>query len=303
VSPVFLEAVLVIMVFLAVALVSGNNLSACVGPAVGARIISRKWGVLLGAAGFSVGLLAQGSVMLNSFRLFLPGVNLTLQVESLLVAVLVFVVADLIRVPVPLSMCMVGLFAGIAASEGNLFHEPFLLEVIAMWFVAPLAAAGLSFYLVRVLNKSSPRNIWRRVKIYKVVLIFLAFSTSYALGANTIGLIVATGGFSLWVLLTAILGIFVGVFFMSGGELRRVSQELFLLRYPNATVTLLTSTFLVEVATVFNIPLSNTQAISAALFGSGVSYKTKLISLKPFLTIVAGWVLAPVFSFLIGLAL
>jgi PiT family inorganic phosphate transporter len=291
------------VVLLAVALVSGNNLSACVGPVVGAKIVSRKWGVLLGGAGFAVGLLAQGSVMLGSVHVFLPSPSLMLQVEVLLVAVLVFVVADLIRVPVPLSMSMIGLFAGLAAARGNLFHETFLLEVIGMWFLAPLVAVGLSFSLVKALNRTSPRNIWRRVQIYKALLIFLAFSTSYVLGANTLGLIVATGGFSQWILLTAIVGIFVGVYFLSSGELRRVSQELFLLRYPNATTILVTSTFLVEVATIFNIPLSNTQAISAALFGTGISYKTKLISVKPFLTIVAGWILAPVISFIIGLAI
>ena len=302
-SCLFLEVVLFIVVLLAVALVSGNNLSACVGPAVGAKIVSRKWGVLLGGAGFAVGLLAQGSVMLGSVHVFLPSPSLMLQVEVLLVAVLVFVVADLIRVPVPLNMSMIGLFAGLAAARGNLFHETFLLEVIGMWFLAPLVAVGLSFSLVKALNRPSPRNIWRRVQIYKALLIFLAFSTSYVLGANTLGLIVATGGFSQWILLTAIVGIFVGVYFLSSGELRRVSQELFLLRYPNAAAILVTSTFLVEVATIFNTPHSNTQAISAALFGTGISYKTKLISVKPFLTIVAGWILAPVISFIIGFAI
>ena len=41
-------------------LVAGNNLSACVGPAVGSRIISKRFAMLLGAVGFSLGLAAQG---------------------------------------------------------------------------------------------------------------------------------------------------------------------------------------------------------------------------------------------------
>ena len=44
-----------VLTFVAVMLVSGNNLSACVGPAVGARIISKRFGMLLGAAGFTIG--------------------------------------------------------------------------------------------------------------------------------------------------------------------------------------------------------------------------------------------------------
>jgi inorganic phosphate transporter, PiT family len=73
------------------------------------------------------------------------------------------------------------------------------------------------------------------------------------------------------------------------------------MRYANATVTLLTSTILVELATVFNIPLSITQTTSTAVFGTGVSYRTKFVSVKPFLKIAAGWVIAPLLSFAIGL--
>ncbi len=73
------------------------------------------------------------------------------------------------------------------------------------------------------------------------------------------------------------------------------------MRYPNATASLVTSTFLVEAATLFNVPLSNTQALSAAVFGIGISYKSKFVSTKPFLISVVSWVIAPILSFAIGL--
>ena len=72
------------------------------------------------------------------------------------------------------------------------------------------------------------------------------------------------------------------------------------MRYSNATVALAASTILVETAAFLNIPLSNTQTTTAAVFGAGVSYKSKFLSLKPYLTIVAGWIVAPVLSFAIG---
>ena len=132
------------------------------------------------------------------------------------------------------------------------------------------------------------------------MLIVLAFSTSYVLGANTVGLIVATGGFDLAAVAVSIVAIFIGTFYMSVGVIRRVSQEFFLMRYPNAAASLATSTVLVEVATIFNIPLSNTQALSAAVFGIGMSYKSKFLSVKPFLITVVSWVVAPILSFAIG---
>jgi len=296
-----LQALLVIATFVAVALVSGNNLSACVGSAIGSKTVSQRTGILLGASGFLLGLLIQGSSMITSVHMLLPNPTPQLQLEVLLVAILVFVVADIMRAPISLSMSLVGLLAGLSFARKTLIAGPFVVEVVTLWLVAPLVAIGLSFQLRRAINKRLPSDVWRRVQIYKFLLIVLAFSTSYVLGANTIGMIVATGGFDLSTVLTAIGAIFVGSFYFSRGEIRRVSQELFLMRYPNATVALFSSTFLVEIATIFKIPLSNTQTASAALFGTAISYKTKFISLKPFAIIVAGWIIAPLLSFALGL--
>ncbi len=68
----WLSIALLVLTFVAVMLVSGNNLSACVGPAVGSRIISKRFGALLGAAGFSLGLVIQGIGMTKTVNLLLP---------------------------------------------------------------------------------------------------------------------------------------------------------------------------------------------------------------------------------------
>jgi len=294
---------LFVLTFIAVMLVAGNNLSACVGPAVGSRIISKRFGTMLGAIGFSIGLLAQGSGMTNTVNLFLPSGALQFRAEALLVAILIFVIADLIRVPMSVSMALVGVLAGLSLGEGIFKSTGYVAKVAAMWIAAPLIAIAFSFYLIRLFSRSRPTNLWHRLQTYKILLIILAFTTSYVLGANTIGFIVATSGFNIPTLALAVVAIFVGAFFLSAGEIRRVSEELFLMRYPNATATLLTSTVLVEAATVLRVPLSNTQALAAAVFGAGVSYRSKFVSVKPFLLTVATWVIAPVLSFAIGLVI
>jgi PiT family inorganic phosphate transporter len=297
----WLSIVILVLTFIAVMLVSGNNLSACVGPAVGSRIISKRFGMLLGAAGFSLGLVAQGMGMIKTVNVLLPNVALQFRAEALLVAIIIFVAADLIRVPMSLSMSLVGLLAGLSIASGTLTNSAYVAEVVAMWVAAPLIAIVFAFYLIRILNRRWPENIWRRLQTYKILLIVLAFSTSYVLGANTLGLIVATGGFNITTIIAAIVAIFIGTLYLSAGEIRRVAQELFLMRYPNATATLVVSTVLVEASTILNIPLSNTQALAAAVFGTGISYKSKFVSLKPFLLIALSWVIAPLLSFTIGL--
>ncbi len=296
----WLSILLLALTFVAVMLVSGNNLSACVGPAVGSRIISKRFGMLLGAAGFSLGLIFQGVTMTNTVTKLMPVATSQFRAEVLFVAILVFVVADLIRVPMSLSMSLVGLLTGVSIANGTLTNVAYLAEIVGLWVIAPLIAIVFAFYLIRIINKRQPKNIWHRLQTYKILLIVLAFSTSYVLGANTIGLIVATGGFDLTTAILSIAAIFIGTFYLSAGEIRRVSQELFLMRYPNATTALLTSSVLVEAATLLNIPLSNTQALSSAVFGTGISYKSKFVSIKPFLITVSSWVIAPLLSFAIG---
>jgi len=294
---------IVILTFVAVMLVAGNNLSVCIGPAVGSRTISKRFGTLLGAIGFTLGLLIQGAGMTRTVTVLLPNISMQLRAEALLVAILIFVIADLMRTPLSFTMVLVGLIAGFSMVAGVMTKTLYLAEVVSVWVAAPLISIVFAFYLIRFLNRERPKNLWRRLETYKVLLIVLAFSTSYVLGANTIGLIVATGSFNILNLAAAIIGVFVGTFFLSAGEIRRVAEELFLMRYPNATVSLIASTVLVEAATVLKIPLSNTQALSAAVFGTGLSYKSKFVSLKPFLLTVIGWVIAPLLSFALGVAI
>jgi PiT family inorganic phosphate transporter len=296
-----LSVALVVLVFVAVMLVAGNNLSACVGPAIGSRIVTKRFGVLVGAAGFSAGLLVQGPGMIQSVSTLLPNASSVVRAEALLVAIIVFVIAYRIRVPMSLSMALVGLLAGLSIAEKLPANSMFVGEVVLTWVLVPLIAFGLAFGLIRFLNRGRPTNFWHRLQAYKVLLIVASFTTAYVTGANTLGMIVATGGFDLATVLAAIAAIFIGSFFLSAGPIRRISEEFFLMRYASAAVTLVTSSILVEAATFFNVPLSITQTTSTAVFGVGLSYQTKFVSAKPFLKVLAGWVIAPLVSFAIGL--
>jgi inorganic phosphate transporter, PiT family len=298
---VLLSIAVVVLVFTATMLVAGNNLSACVGPAVGSRIVTRRFGAFLGAAGFSTGLLIQGSTMTSSFGILLPNATLTLRVEALLVAIVVFFFAFKFHLPMSLNMSVVGLLAGISLAQNNPANGGFVAQVALTWILMPLVAMAFAFCLIRLLNRWLPTNFWHRLQAYKILLIVLSFSTAYVTGANTLGMIVATGGFDAISVIAAVVAVFVGSFFLAEGAIRRVSQEFFLMRYANATATLITSTVLVEIATFLNIPLSITQTTSAAVLGAGLSYKTKLVSVKPFLKVIVGWVIAPLLSFAIGL--
>ena len=239
--------------------------------------------------------------MTKSIGVLLPSATAELRATALLVSIIIFVIADAARLPMSLSMSLVGLLAGLSINGQSSASGFYVAKVASLWIIAPLISIALGFYFIRFLRRSQPKNFWQRIRIYKVLLIVLSFSTAYVLGANTLGLVVATSGFDIVTVVAAVIAIFVGSFYLSGGAIRRISQEFYLMRYADALATLVTSTFLVEVATVFNIPLSNTQTTASAVFGTGISYRAKFVSLKPFLKIVAGWIAAPLLSFAIGI--
>ena len=287
-------------VFLAVAFVSGNNLSACVGTIVGARILGRQIAKVFATAGIVTGLLCQGHFMTYTIQAIFPVQNMLITAGVLFLTVVAFTLAKAMRAPLSLSMALVALLLGLSTSHNLPTNYVYAQSVIAMWVIAPLGALIFGFASLRIIDRTQIENVWRRIATYKLLQIVLSFFASFVLGANTIGLIVALSGFEASTILTAIVAVVVGSMFFSDGELRRVGHEFFSMRYANSLAALLVSTLLVEFATLFAIPLSSTQALSAGVLGAGSSYRNKLISLRPFLVIVIAWILVPILCFAVG---
>ena len=242
----------------------------------------------------------QGSSMAYGLHMIFPLSNALLASEALLVTVVAFIIADKMRAPLSLSMSLVGLLVGLSTSRHLQIDYTFTSTIIAMWFVAPIISVVFAFLTLKVINRTKPKDVWRRVRYYKALLVGFSFFASYVLGANTIGMIVAVGGFDILTVFAAILAILFGCLFLSDREIRRVGEDVFSLRYSNALVALVISTILVEFATLLAIPLSSTQTLTAAVLGTGASYANKAISLRPFLVIVVAWIIVPMFCFVIG---
>ncbi len=73
------------------------------------------------------------------------------------------------------------------------------------------------------------------------------------------------------------------------------------MRYTNAFISLIVSAALVETATLFGIPpLSNTQTLTSSVLGTALSYRYKAVYVRPFLIVIATWVLSPVTGMALG---
>ncbi len=282
------------------ALVAGNNLSAAVGTLIGSRILSRSGGTIIGVAGFAAGLLLQGNSLHGTAESLLPRSDPLIS-YALIVALIIFVMATYFRVPLSLIMALVGTSVGISIRLGYAINEPLVLLIVGTWALAPLLSISIAFLINRQFIRSQPRDVWRFALSMKIALIAVSFVTAFTLGANTLGFIEQVSGLRGLAVLYLIGGIAIGSIFLSKGVIKRVGQEMYLMRYTNAFVSLIVSSVLVEGATILGIPLSNTQTLTSSVFGTGLSYRNKLMEMRPFLITVATWVISPLSGLMLGL--
>lgn len=293
-----------ILSFLLIALVSGNNLSSSSGAIISSGVVRKGTGIAIAILGYSIGFLIEGGLLKAGLLALMPVQSEYLVVLALGIALAIFTVAHLIRVPQSLSITFATTIIGIELGYGSSINAWFVAAVIAFWIVS----AALSILLTIISMKSAYRlvlrsRIWTTVRRIKLLLIIVSFFTAFVIGANTIGFVFSsTSGFVNPTYGTAftILAIILGSVLLSGGELKRIGNDILPLRYLNALVSQTISVLMVQIATSFSIPASNIQTFTASLYGAGLSYRTRLILKRPVITIMMAWVAAALVSFVLG---
>jgi inorganic phosphate transporter, PiT family len=279
---------LLVVATLLILLVSGNNAQASIGNLIGAKVVRTRTALLIEVAGVSLGLLLQGSNMSTAASHLAKGLSSETVLVILTLTLGLFIVAHFARLPLSLTHTLPALLAGVALA----FTSYFFLMILA-WMAAPAAALVATPILARLAAKPGANEFWDKIEVYKALLILVSFMFAFTLGANTIGLVVAVEGFEGLAIPLAIVGVVVGTFFLSAGEIRRVSSEMFDLGYSNATSSMLTSAVLVEASTLVGIPMANTMVQNTAVFGAGLSYKTRFFSARPFFLVALSWIIFP----------
>lgn len=289
----------VISAGLLTAFVAGNNLSAAVGMIIGARLVSKTSGLLIGMGGFLVGLYLQGSSLHTASAALVPH-SYNIIFFALIISFSIFAIAQVVRAPLSLIMALLGASVGLSLHYGYSINSGFVRFTILMWAIAPIVSIIASIALNRAMSRHKFKDSWRAAVILKTLLILVSFFTAFTLGANTLGFIKEVSGSGYLVLASMTAGVVFGSLFLSKGIIKRVGEEIYLMRYTNAFSALLVSSLLVEIATFFSIPLSNTQTLTSSVFGTGISYRFRAIYVRPFILIVATWFLSPLAGFVLG---
>ena len=282
---------ILILSFILIALVSGNNLPVCSGSIIGSRIVSRRSGVLITIIGYVLGLVLEGDMLRTGVNAVLPFKSEQSIIIAFTVAIFVFLIAHKMRVPQSLSVNFTSILLGISMAMHLPINWLFLSFIILFWIIAPI----ISIIAMRPLMHKTyalvkKKKIWPTIKLIRLLLILFSFFAAFTLGANTLGLLYATMPKGLYSLLAALLGIIFGSLLLSGGELRRIGNEIISLRYINALNSQVVSVLLVELAVLLSIPLSNSQTFIASIYGSGLSYKNRILLKSPIKSIAITWI-------------
>ena len=292
------------LLFVLVALVAGNNLSACSGAIISGGVVDRKTGISIAIFGYAAGFLLQGGLLKAGLTALMPVQSEFLIVVALSIALVIFLISHLLKVPQSLSITFAMVLVGIGFGYGKPPNLDFVSSMVGFWIFSTVLAGIAVIVAMRSLrNVLSKTNIWNAVGGIKLLLIVFSFFTAFVLGANTIGFLFASiSGITdaLYATIITLAAILLGSIFLSRGELKMIGSGILPLRYLNALVSQATSVIIVEIATLFSIPASNTQTFTASLYGAGISYRTRLIRRMPMLMITLAWVSTALASLLLG---
>jgi inorganic phosphate transporter, PiT family len=283
--------------------VGGNNLAACCGPLIGSGMVNRRTGILIAITGYLLGLAIEGPKLFRVREIFLPLDTATGTFSILLASLIIFLGGELYKIPLSLSKALTGAILGVSVALGTFNSSGYLVLILAFWFLVPLIATALGIVLVRLDDRLSPRNLWLKLSLLKTGLLVVSFLSAYVLGSNTLGLIAGVvHNQTLYATLTVGLGAVLGTFVLGRGALRRLTEGIFSLRYPNAFFSQLIGSATVELANQLGVPLSITETVSSGIIGSGLARRMRMMNARNIFLIISSWIISPVAGFLLAFA-
>ena len=283
--------------------VGGNNLSACCGPLIGSGMVNRRTGIFIAIAGYLLGLTIEGPKLFRVREIFLPIDTATGTFSILLASLIIFLGGELSRIPLSLSKALTGAILGVSMALGTFNSSEYLALILAFWFLVPLVATALGILLVGLDDRLSPRNLWLKLSLLKTGLLVVSFLSAYVLGSNTLGLIAGVVyNQTLYAAVVVGLGAVLGTFVLGRGALRRLTEGIYSLRYPNAFFSQLIGSATVELASQLGVPLSITETVSSGIIGSGLARRMRMMNARNVLLIISSWIISPVAGFILAYA-
>ncbi|MED2976750.1 inorganic phosphate transporter [Bacillus swezeyi] len=296
--------------------IGASGAAATMGIAYGSGAV-RKRRIALWISGIGVFLgavIGGGEVVKTIGSGIIPSsiLNVNIVVIILGAAAVSLFIANMAGIPLSTSEVTVGSIVGVGVAFQVVFTDKLML-IVVYWLIIPIIAFFLAFLIGQLIKGTERKLKWLKQKKWSRVLIVLviltgfleAFSAGMNNVANSVGPLVGAG------LLSIGSGTFLGGLFVAIGAICLGSRVIETNGKKITNLNLLQGSavsglgaVLVIGASLFGIPVPQTQITTCSIIGIGLSEKGKAIFRKSVIVkLIKVWVVSPVFSLVISYSL
>jgi inorganic phosphate transporter, PiT family len=265
------------------------------------NLINYKLALSLTLVGVFTGFVIAGRSMSSSIlgKLVSSTLPISAIFTAIFVSVLMLLILTLLRLPVSLSNCTVGAFAGAALATNTQINSVFLLEIFGSWIAVPFVCALTSFVIYEVVTTvEKSRPLVNVVRSNRIVLLVVVFFVSFALGANNLGLIDSFASIgtnvplALYIFGFTIFGAAALGMVLFGKMIAQVvGDKIVGLSQMKTLAAMLASAIVTTVLTAFSIPVSLTQVVIGGMLGAGISRRPSVTNTREIGILFVGWTL------------
>ncbi len=283
--------------------IGANDSANCMGPALGAGLISFKKAVILVSIFAFLGAVLQGHHVMETVGkgIVKEDIGFTAVLVALICSGFFVTLATFFRIPTSTSQAIVGGVVGVGLAAGAKVDFSKFITIAESWIICPILVMALAFALSHLLGfflrKTTISHITAQNVLGRLVILSACY-VAYSMGANNAGNAVgpiANLGIIHPMILLCIGGIAIGVGAATYGKkvADTVGKGITPLDVQGAFVAQISSALGMHFYSMLGIPVSTSSAIVGAVMGVGLVKGAKAINKKTLLTIFVGWVLTP----------
>lgn len=277
-------------------MIGANSVATTFGPVAGGGIGGVLRGALFAGVFGLIGAVVQGGNVTGTIASgLLSGASISAVTGSIIlltVAVLV-IVGVLSHIPIPIAFTVVGGVLGIGIGMGSPWNIGKIQLIAATWLAIPFVAIFLGYVFSRALRSFSNKK--ESESTLSVLMLLIGGFCAYTAGANLVGLAIGPLINSVDVSLNLLL-LFGGVIILLGAWLggprivSAISKDYSEMGIRRSICALATAAIIAQLATVFGIPVSFSEAIIASMIGSGLVVGARGIQPEKIAKTIISWI-------------
>ena len=278
---IFITIAILLSVFLALN-IGANNSAASMATSYGAGVRSKRQAVIIIAIFALLGAIIAGAPVIQTMgKGIVPAEVLSANSGLILIVLLIAIVfiswANIARVPIATTHAIVCAIVGIGLYSKSLHVDKFLY-IVAWWILGPIIAFAINYFIARFfyfkiihyLAVNFPENKVNAILTVLITIsgIFLAFSGGANNSANAVGPLVGLGVMNSYTgAIIAGVAMGVGAILLGGRVLETVGKEITEICIIRAVSVEFTGATIILLASVWGVPVSIAEIITAGIIG------------------------------------